>query len=266
MTKNQHASPESNNNTDDAAVSVNPVNAQESAAPAQAGDAAVPVAAADANLTSAPPADGLSVDSQNLTQAEASNEPYLENTVHEGEDGWLFLVSGSNNVLDLYKSESSFTSDMAEEWVALLQERAEKFQQLGIQYLHLPAPEKLTVMHRHYQGEIENVEGSPLLQLAAKHAAQIPCMVNVMPYFQRQLDNTQLYWKTDTHWSFWGCYSAYQLLCGRMGVEPHSAMLNYPYQEIDVVFDLGAKLDEPRSEKARFISLLKMPSVPMRTR
>jgi len=28
-----------------------------------------------------------------LSQMEASNEPYLENPVHEGDDGWLFLVS-----------------------------------------------------------------------------------------------------------------------------------------------------------------------------
>lgn len=190
-----------------------------------------------------------------LSQASATNEPHLENAVHEGRDGWLFLVSGSNNVLDLYKNESSFTSNMADDWVELLQKRSAKFEEMGIQYLHLPAPEKLTVMSQHYQGTLENVEGSPLLQMAAKHAAKIPCMVNVVPFFKTQPEETRLYWKTDTHWSFWGCYSAYQLLCGRMGVEPNSAMLNYPYSEIDCMFDLGAKLDEPRMEFARFYQL-----------
>jgi len=197
----------------------------------------------------------VAINENSVSQANASNEPYLENAVHEGEDGWLFLVSGSNNVLDLYKNESSFTSEMADDWVELLQERSSKFEEMGIQYLHLPAPEKLTVMNQHYQGTLENVEGSPLLQMAAKHAAKVPCMVNVVPYFKKQPEQTRLYWKTDTHWSFWGCYSAYQLLCGRIGVEPHSAMLNYPYNEIDCMFDLGSKLDEPRKEMARFYQL-----------
>jgi len=107
---------------------------------------------------------------------------------------------------------------MAEDWVELLQERSAHFQEQGIQYLHLPAPEKLTIMHKHFQGQIENVDGSPVMQMAAKHANRVPCLVNVVPYFKKQIDQTNLYWKTDTHWSFWGCYSAYQLLCNRMGV------------------------------------------------
>jgi len=144
---------------------------------------------------------------------------------------------------------------MGDDWVELLQGRVEKFQEMGIQYLHLPAPEKLTVMHKHFQGEIENINGSPVLQMAANHAAKVPCMINVVPYFNKQPDETTLYWKTDTHWSFWGCYSAYQLLCARIGIEPNSAMLNYPYQEAEVLFDLGSKLEEPRMESARFYQL-----------
>ncbi len=244
MTSSQQISPEPlANNT----KAVNAVTSQGSAVPVET-SAAVSSDSTDANKV-------VSIDQTALNQADASNEPYLDNPVHEGEDGWLFLVSGSNNVLDLYKKESAFTDEMADKWVQLLQKRASTFQEQGIQYLHLPAPEKLTVMHEQYLGTLENIGGSPVLKMAEKHAAKVPCMVNVVPYFRKQLDQTLLYWKTDTHWSFWGCYSAYQLLCGRMGVEPHSAMLNYPYHEGEVLFDLGAKLDEPRKEKARFYQL-----------
>ena len=175
--------------------------------------------------------------------------------VHVGEDGWLFLVSGSNAVIDLYKNDSSFTPVMAQQWVALLRKRARHFEELGIQYLHLPAPEKLTILHQYYRGDIENVNGSPLLQLAKNHAAQVPCLVNVAPFLSRQIDKFPVYWKTDTHWSFWGCYAAYQILCGRMGVDVYSDLLNYPYQEGEVMFDLGAKVEGGIPETARFYEL-----------
>ncbi len=180
-----------------------------------------------------------------------------ERLVHEGRDDWLFLVAGSNHVLDMYKRKSSFTPKRAKKWVDLLQGRSNRLAAKGIQYLHLPAPEKLTVLHKFYEGQIQNIEGSPIHQMAAKHAAAVPCMVNVLPYFEKQVNenDTLLYWKTDTHWSFWGCFSAYQLLCARMGVPAKTELLNYPFSEGPVMFDLGAKLDEPIKEKARFYQL-----------
>lgn len=282
MTSKQHASPESTAKAKLVAVPNAPQKAVDVVAPnaaaatplvkaapvantpAKAAQAPAPSAPVKLVETTAPQAVGsnhapaenkVAMESQAVVQAGAGNEPCLDNSVHEGEDGWLFLVSGSNNVLDLYKNESAFTNKMADDWVELLQTRANNFQEQGIQYLHLPAPEKLTVMNQHFNGVIDNVAGSPVMQMTAKHAAKVPCMVNVVPYFKKQIDQTLLYWKTDTHWSFWGCYSAYQLLCGRMGVEPNSAMLHYPYSEGDVMFDLGSKLDEPRKESARFYQL-----------
>lgn len=179
----------------------------------------------------------------------------VEKLVHEGTDGWLFLVAGSNHVLNMYQHKSSFTPAMAKGWVKLLQSRSNRFATKGIQYLHLPAPEKLTVLHKFYRGDIENIEGSPIHQMANQHAADVPCMVNVLPLFAKQVDNTLLYWKTDTHWSFWGCFSAYQLLCVRIGVKPRTDLLQYPYSEGPVLFDLGAKLEEPLKETGRFYQL-----------
>lgn len=235
MTSNQHASPEISADADTALTQK-----------AAMGTEAAPSVAAS-NV--------VAINNNVDVQDNVNSEPLLESPVHEGHDGWLFLVSGSNNVLDLYNKESSFTDAMANGWVELLQERNSRFQKMGIQYLHLPAPEKLTVLSEHYNGTLDNVDGSPLLQMAAKHAAKVPCLVNVVPFFKQQPKETRLYWKTDTHWSFWGCYSAYQLLCARLDVEPHSAMLKYPHDEVNCLFDLGSKLPEPRKELSRFYKL-----------
>jgi len=106
-----------------------------------------------------------------------------EKLVHEGDDGWLFLVAGSNHVLNMYQHKSSFTPAMARAWVDLLKERSRRLSSKGIQYLHLPAPEKLTVLHKFYRDKIENIEGSPIHQMVNKHAADVPCIVNVLPLF-----------------------------------------------------------------------------------
>ncbi len=184
-----------------------------------------------------------------------SNSCAVPEAVHVGRDGWLFLVSGSNSVIDLYKTNSSFTDEMASEWAGLLQKRTKILAEQGIRYLHLPAPEKLTVLHKFYRGELENIEGSPISQLVAKHGHQLPCLVNPLPYFAQQIDSYPIYWKTDTHWSFWGCYSAYQLLCGRLGVQANSELLKYPYNEGETLFDLGAKMEVAQKETGRFYHL-----------
>jgi len=184
-------------------------------------------------------------------------QPDLQpNPVHVGKDGWLFLVAGSNSVINLYQEESTFTPELATRWVKLLQQRSRILQKRNIKYLFLPAPEKLTVLHKYYDGKISNIHGSPIHTLANKHAAEVPCLVNVLPAFEKQMDNTSIYWKTDTHWSFWGCFSAYQRLCARMGVPSRQELLQYPFDAGDVMFDLGAKLPEPIREKARFYKLI----------
>ena len=195
----------------------------------------------------------LSVVEKPLTQQATSPKKWrASNLVHEGSDDWLFLVAGSNSVLDLYRTNSSFTARMGRKWVDLLKQRSSHFQAQGIQYLHLSAPEKLSVLHQHFLDKLDNIDGSPTMYMANNHAAEVPCFVNVVPFFRSQIDKTMLYWKTDTHWSCWGCYAAYQLLCGRMGVAARTDLLGYPFNEGPVLFDLGAKLETPRKEKARF--------------
>lgn len=179
------------------------------------------------------------------------------NPVHVGKDGWLFLVAGSNNVIDLYRDESSFNDSLARQWVNLIKSRDEKLLAMDVQYLHLPAPEKLTVLHKFYDGDIENIQGSPIKQLSAKYRNEIPAFVNPLNYFAKQIDKHPIYWKTDTHWSCWGCFAAYQLLCSQLQVQANREILSYPYDEGNTLFDLGAKLPEPEREKARFYKLTK---------
>lgn len=174
------------------------------------------------------------------------------NTVEQGRDGWLFLVGGTNSVIDLYDTPSSFNDDMAERWVRLLQDRHDCFQARGIEYLHLGAPEKLTVLSQHYLGTLPDIDGSPIMQLAQHHGHRVPCLLNVVPYLRRQSDEYPIYWKTDTHWSAWGSFLAYQQLCARLGLPTRTDLLSYPHHEGEIAMDLGAKMDPVVTENIRF--------------
>lgn len=179
----------------------------------------------------------------------------VDEMVHVGNDGWLFLVKGANNVSALYKNKSSFTPEMVESWSELLRMRNEKINALGARYVHLPAPEKLTVLHKYYDGKIENINGSPTIALLSSYKSVPDYAVNPIPYFSQQIDKFPVYWKTDTHWSFWGCYCAYQLLCTKLGVVPNDELVKYPYTPVNMVLDLGSKVEPKVKEEARFYKL-----------
>ncbi len=181
----------------------------------------------------------------------------VDETVHVGSNGWLFLVKGTNRVAELYKQKSSFTPEMNKQWVSLLQNRQRTLENLGIRYLHLPAPEKLSVFSKYYNGKLENISGSPIEQLFSQLPSQPSFAVNLLPYFLKQIDKVPLYWKTDTHWSFWGCFSAYQMLCTKLGVEFDEELLGYPYAEVSIMLDLGSKVVPKVREKARYYKLNK---------
>jgi hypothetical protein len=66
--------------------------------------------------------------------------------VHKGRDGWLFLIGGSNSVSSLYDRDSALLGDKTvRKWADLIERRARRFEQMGIQNIHTHVPEKLTI-------------------------------------------------------------------------------------------------------------------------
>jgi len=177
--------------------------------------------------------------------------------VHEGKDGWLFLIGGTNSVIDLYQHKSSFTEEHVKAWADLITTRAAFAAEVGADYQHLAAPEKLTVMHKYFAGDIENIGNSPINQMHSKCPEIRKHFINVLPLYERQQDDFLLFWKTDTHWSFVGCFSAYQQLCARLGVASRADLLQYPFGEAHCLLDLGAKMTPERREDVRFYRLAK---------
>lgn len=177
-----------------------------------------------------------------------SDSPQNQSIVHAGSDGWLYLVGGSNNVEALFAKESSFTPAKCQAWINLLEGRRARLAEQGIRYLHLPAPEKLTVLPEYYKGSLPNPQGSPTRALFSRLPGNQDVAVNPLPYFEQIKANRQLYWKTDTHWSFYGAFAAYQLLCNKLGIKPNQDLVTYPRSKENVVMDLGSKITPVQRE------------------
>ena len=66
-------------------------------------------------------------------------------------------------------------------------------------------------------------------------------------------DAADLYCRTDTHWSFEGCYLAYAEICRALGTEPRVDLRDRPSYEADHDGDLGSAFDPPRRARSRTV-------------
>lgn len=179
----------------------------------------------------------------------------MEYEIEAGSDGWMFLTGGQHRVIDLYRTESAFTPEMVKAWVELLRQRGDRLKAIGIEYVHVAAPDKLTLLNRHYSDTLENPDGSPIRQLVAGYEAQLPDFLNVVPFLSQGIDKYPVFWKTDNHWTAWGCFMAYQMICSRLKIPTNTDILNYPFSEKDTVMGF-ARFDRTlQPEKIRTYQL-----------
>ncbi len=180
--------------------------------------------------------------------------------VHIGKNGWLFLVGGSNDPIEFYKKPELISNGLVSGWSNILGKRASYFKKKGIQYVHLFVPNKLTVFPEYYNGDLNCYRNSPLLNLLHrlnKHANQdvVDYILNPIHYYNKVKGDVKLYWKTDTHWTFFGAYSAYQLICSKLGLNFDPELLGYEKARIRMAMDLGGKLEPPVKEDVFFSSM-----------
>jgi alginate O-acetyltransferase complex protein AlgJ len=168
-----------------------------------------------------------------------------------GKEDWLFLVGGSNVVATLYDRNSALVSDpQLMKWAELIESRARRLQSLGIQYVHINIPEKLTV----YDNKLQE---PPAIDWQLSPAVRLGEMVRHLPNewmdlvvpFRAGRDEKNLFLKTDSHWSLDGCFLCCRLLCERLGIPVSPNLLHRTVHELVGTGDLGLKLDPVMSER-----------------
>jgi hypothetical protein len=182
--------------------------------------------------------------------------------VHTGKNGWLFLLKGTNNSFAYYMNPGLFSEEMIRDWIDLLNSRIDCFLAKRIRYVHLFVPNKLTLYPEYFNGALPFFSSSPLPKLYRSFVERrenkiLDHIINPISYYNRLKKTHQLFWKTDTHWTFFGVYGAYQLICAKLGILANKELLQRERNKDWIIMDEGGKLDPPVTEEAIFYNLLK---------
>ncbi len=185
----------------------------------------------------------------------------MSTDVHAGRDGWLFLIGASNEVTTLYDRQSRLLPDAKlHHWVKLIEARARRLQGMGIQYVHLNVPEKLTIYdHQLADPPIVDWRLSPAVRLQEmlQQSPDAHVWLDLVAPLRVARDGEPLYFKTDTHWAAPGCLVAYHLICVRIGIAPEPELLSRNHQDHGAAMDLGMKLSPPVAEGFRIYDFTK---------
>jgi alginate O-acetyltransferase complex protein AlgJ len=172
----------------------------------------------------------------------------MNSDVYEGRDGWLFLTGA---FATLYACNASRLPDAKlRDWVMLIEARAARLQNMAIQYVHMPAPEKLTIYDNKLHDPIVDWRLSPALRLGemVQRSPYAHVWLDIIHPLRAARDERELYPKTDSHWNAEGAFVAYKLLCDRIGLVADLELLSRKHIDYHAVFDLGARMDPPVGE------------------
>jgi hypothetical protein len=164
--------------------------------------------------------------------------------VQVGVDGWLFLTGGTNNVLKYYIDSDYFTAVQATHWADLLITRRDRLAAQDIDYLHIAAPDKISVYPEYFRQALPNFERHPirLLDQILEERGARKLLINPLEAFANCPNRDRLYLKTDTHWSYFAAQLVFQLVSYRIGEARELNILNRNFTPYRRVFDLGSKL------------------------
>lgn len=172
----------------------------------------------------------------------------MSTDVYEGRDGWLFLTGA---LATFYERSSGRLPDAKlADWVKLIETRAARLEHMGIHYVHMPAPEKLTIYDNKCTDRIVDWRLSPGLRLGemVQRSPYAHVWLDVIRPVRDARDQRPLFPKTDSHWNADGAFVAYKSLCGRIGIVPEVDLLSRKGVDYHTVFDLGARMNPPRAE------------------
>jgi alginate O-acetyltransferase complex protein AlgJ len=173
-----------------------------------------------------------------------------QNGVHIGRNGWLFLAAGSNEALRLLTDSEWFVAEDAQNWALKLTERQKRLGALGARYVHLWVPDKIKVYREQLNLDdgLLRVDPSGMVFDCARRLGVADILVDPMPELTSRKSDRLLYWKTDTHWTYWGACAAHKVLCKALDTIPPADLWDRPINSVALTLDLGSKLSPPIKE------------------
>ena len=185
---------------------------------------------------------------------ETPDTPSLTILVHEGQDGWLFLLTGSNFVASLYEREGDNLPDRALlRWRDITAARARRCAALGIRCLFVVVPDKLTIYDHKTATPLVDPALAPAVRLREQieAAGQSADYLDLVSPMRAARDEQALYWRTDSHWSPEGCFLAYRAICKKLDLVADETLLTRPFIDEHRVMDLGGWVEPHKAETIR---------------
>lgn len=131
-----------------------------------------------------------------------------------GWGGHLFLIGGTNNLLDLYQDQGDNKADVSAAWVDLFEERSRQLGVRGITYLQTVIPEKLTALR--YSAPVV-VDGATRLLAGVEDAMRNKQFYqSIFNLFEKWDDVRPPYRKNDTHFSTEGARAYFSTLAAQI--------------------------------------------------
>jgi hypothetical protein len=142
-----------------------------------------------------------------------------DRTAKLGQDGHLFLVEGSNNVLELFdRSHRDPASTMvAEQWITLIKRRIDSVHALGARFIQIIIPDKISVDRELLDGSL-SIPTATLAAFEVRCANEIPsaCYLSGLSTFAKLPPGTA-FRKIDTHLTPEGAFAVFSEICLMLG-------------------------------------------------
>jgi len=150
----------------------------------------------------------------NLIEYKTFKELINNNKIHFGKDGWMFFIQGW--VLETYENRKPLTEAELKKMSDILVERNNWLQKKGIKYYLVFPPSALLIYADKLSPSVYKHNRVTKLEQFLNYLKK-NTRLNIIDVYQslhdlRQTSSTDIYYKDDPHWNFYGAYSAYKTM------------------------------------------------------
>ncbi|MCW5204336.1 hypothetical protein VU02_00135 [Desulfobulbus sp. N2] len=136
--------------------------------------------------------------------------------VLKGRQGWFFYIS--EGVFEDFNGMQQSDQVSLEKHAATLIDRRDWFARLGVRYLFVPVPNKISIYDEYLPDRIQGGRGTTFYEQFTSFLERdlhFENFVNLYPVLRENKQGEQLYFKTDTHWSNAGALLAFHQIMKR---------------------------------------------------
>lgn len=127
-----------------------------------------------------------------------------------GQEGWLFL--GEARARESYQASSLFSPQELTNWQEELERRRDWLATRGSDYLLVISPEKSTIYPRFMPDNVPRIGQQTRLDQLLRYLSEYSDLqvVDLRTALKQASGQYPSYYRTDTHWTVWGAFVAYQ--------------------------------------------------------